>query len=142
MLLAYPLLISNVYLFVKDVLFNLICTVIKLKDFIENAKICILCLKHCQCFLLSGLLNVKLSNGDYLVKGHNITSFTNDEENAVALMDAMPFALQTKLEEHGANFIAAGLFAENVQASERVITGQNPASATGTAEAVVKKLNE
>ena len=140
MFLAYPLLISNVYLFVKDVLFNLIFTVIKLKDFIENAKICIL--KRCQCFLLSGLLNVKLSNGDYLVKGHNITSFTNDEENAVALMDAMPFALQTKLEEHGANFIAAGLFAENVQASERVITGQNPASATGTAEAVVKKLNE
>ncbi|XP_047137562.1 uncharacterized protein LOC100202657 [Hydra vulgaris] len=89
-----------------------------------------------------GLLNVKLSNGSYLVSGHNITSFTNEEEYAVNLMDAMPFALQTKLEDHGANFHAAAVFTKNVQVSERIVTGQNPASATGTAEAVVKILNE
>ena len=88
------------------------------------------------------MVNTKLSDGTYLVKGHKVTGFTNAEENAVNLMAAMPFALETKLIEHGADFQDGGLFQSNVQISGRVITGQNPQSATAMGEAVVSKIKE
>lgn len=54
------------------------------------------------------LLNVKLSNGSYLVKGKNITSFTDEEEKAYAIAD-VPFLLQTALTKQGAKFHTAQL---------------------------------
>lgn len=57
-------------------------------------------------------------------------------------MDPMPFALETRLKEHGADFVDGGDWQKNVQVSGRVITGQNPASATGLGEAIAKKLKE
>lgn len=54
----------------------------------------------------------------------------------------MPFPLETKLKEHGAEFVDGGNWQKNVQVSGRVITGQNPASAAALAKAVVKKLKE
>lgn len=87
-----------------------------------------------------GLLNTKLVDGSYLISGHKITSFTNSEENAMNLMEAMPFPLETKLIEHGGDFVDGGDWQVNVQVSGRVITGQNPASATKTAQEIVKVL--
>src|SRR5690606_1280252 len=52
------------------------------------------------------ILNVKLSNGSYLVKGKKITSFTDEEEKAYALED-VPFLLEKALTEQGAKFHAA-----------------------------------
>src|SRR5215470_15768819 len=49
------------------------------------------------------LLNVKLSDGSYLVKGKNISSFTNDEEANYAKAD-VPFELETALTNQGAIF--------------------------------------
>jgi len=91
-----------------------------------------------------GLANTKLSNGEYLVKGHEVTSITNSEEIAISLMEHMPFELETRLIDNGCSkFNAATDWACNVVTSGRIVTGQNPASSTGTAEAViaaVKKL--
>lgn len=52
------------------------------------------------------LLNVKLSDGTYLVKGKNIASFTSEEEDHYARPD-VPFDLQTALTGQGAVFHAA-----------------------------------
>lgn len=87
-----------------------------------------------------GIANTKLSNGDYLIKGQEVTSFTNSEENVMQLMSAMPFALESKLVENGASFKGAADWAENVVVSGRIITGQNPASASKMAEEVVKAV--
>lgn len=89
-----------------------------------------------------GLLNVKLKNGDNLIKGHKVTSFTDAEENAVNLMSAMPFPLETKLKENGADFQGAENFACNTVVSGSIITGQNPASATETAQAIVAAIEK
>jgi len=89
-----------------------------------------------------GLVNIKLSNGEYLVKGKKVCSFTNAEEDAVKLSDAMPFMLETKLKERGGTFVGAGLWQVNVQVDERLVTGQNPASATSSGKAVVDLLNK
>jgi putative intracellular protease/amidase len=90
----------------------------------------------------AALVNVRLSNGDFLVKGKTVAAFTNAEEEAVKLTNVVPFLLESKLLERGALHVAAPNFALNVQTSARLVTGQNPASARGVAEAVVKVLEQ
>lgn len=89
-----------------------------------------------------GFVPIKLKNGSPLVKGATVTSFTNSEEEAVKLVEAMPFLLETKLKELGAKFVGAENFKANVQVSDRLVTGQNPASSTPMAEEMVKLMNK
>ncbi len=90
----------------------------------------------------AALVNVRLSNGDYLVNGHRVAAFTNEEEEAVELTDTVPFLLETLLRERGAEFVPGEKFQANVVVSERLVTGQNPASARGTAQAIVDLLRD
>lgn len=85
------------------------------------------------------LLNVKLSDGSYLVNGKNIASFTTDEEDNYARAD-VPFDLQTALTDQGAIFHAATPWSANSIADGHVVTGQNPASAKGVGEKIVNIL--
>ncbi|MEM1027445.1 MAG: type 1 glutamine amidotransferase domain-containing protein [Planctomycetota bacterium] len=88
----------------------------------------------------AALVNVTLSDGSYLVEGKQVAAFTNAEEDAVGLTDTMPFLLETKLKDRGAEFAGADNFSANVVTSGRLVTGQNPASAQGAAEAVLELL--
>jgi putative intracellular protease/amidase len=88
----------------------------------------------------AGLVNIALSDGTHLVDGKNVAAFTNGEEAAVGLTDVVPFLLQSALEERGAKHTGAPDFEAHVVVDGRLVTGQNPASATGVAEAVVKTL--
>jgi len=82
------------------------------------------------------LLNVKLSNGNYLVNGKNITSFTDEEERGYAIAD-IPFLLETALTKQGAKFHAAAVWSAHSIADGNLVTGQNPASAKGVAEKMI-----
>jgi putative intracellular protease/amidase len=88
----------------------------------------------------SGLVNIKLSSGEYLVAGKELAAFTDEEERAVELTDVVPYLLASTLVQRGAHHIAAPNFKANVVTSERLITGQNPASARGVGEALVAAL--
>lgn len=88
----------------------------------------------------AGLVNVKLGNGKYLVDGKRVNSFTNEEETAVKLETVVPFLLETQLIERGAKFEKAGLWQEKVVVDGRLVTGQNPASATKVGEELLKVL--
>lgn len=85
------------------------------------------------------LLNVKLSDGSYLIDGKHITSFTNAEEEKYALED-VPFLLETALISQGATFHAATPWSANSIADGNLVTGQNPASAKGVGEKMVAIL--
>ncbi|WP_205435312.1 MULTISPECIES: type 1 glutamine amidotransferase domain-containing protein [Flavobacterium] len=85
------------------------------------------------------LLNVKLSDGTYLVNGKNIASFTSEEEDKYAKAD-VPFDLQTALTRQGAIFHAAAPWSANSIADGNIVTGQNPASAKGVAEKMIAIL--
>jgi putative intracellular protease/amidase len=89
----------------------------------------------------AGLLNVKLENGDYLVDGKEVTGFTNEEEREVGHEETVPFLLETQLKERGATFKESEPFRSRIVVSNRLVTGQNPASAAGTARAVLLVLN-
>lgn len=69
-----------------------------------------------------------------------MTCFTNAEEEAVDLTESMPFLLESQLRELGAEFVGAGDFQNNVVVAGRLVTGQNPASASNAAKAIVALL--
>ena len=82
------------------------------------------------------LLNVVLEDGTPLVKGKNITSFSNSEEKGYAQKD-VPFLLETALVEKGAEFHSVADWEANSIADGRLVTGQNPASAEGVAQKMI-----
>jgi len=86
------------------------------------------------------LVNVKLSDGSYLIAGKEVSAFTNAEEEKVGRTKVVPFLLATKMEARGAKHVAAPDFQKQVVTSAHLVTGQNPASAAGVAEAMVKLL--
>lgn len=82
----------------------------------------------------AALVNVTLSNGDHLVKGRQVSAFTDEEERAVGQAEVVPFLLASKLAEHGAQHQAAPNWTAKVVVDGRLVTGQNPQSATGVGE--------
>jgi len=85
------------------------------------------------------LLNVKLSDGTFLLKDKNITSFTNEEEENYAKAD-VPFDLQTALTKQGAIFHEATPWSSNSIVDGNLVTGQNPASATSVGQKIIELL--
>jgi putative intracellular protease/amidase len=85
----------------------------------------------------AALVNIKLSNGEFLIANKMVSGFTNDEEDAVQKSEVMPFMLETVMKERGARFVSCSNWASNVITDQRLITGQNPASAEGCADAII-----
>jgi putative intracellular protease/amidase len=89
----------------------------------------------------AGLLEVKLSGGDYLVRDKKLTGFSWTEEGLAKREDAVPYNLEEELKKRGADYDKSSvLFKSYVVEDGLLITGQNPASAASVGEAVVKKL--
>lgn len=95
------------------------------------------------CHGVVALLNVKLADGSYLIKGKEITGFSNGEETLAKLDKQVPFLTEDQLIARG------GLYKKAPKAWEafaiqqdRLITGQNPASAAQVAELVIKQLKK
>ena len=89
----------------------------------------------------AALVGATTEVGEPAVKGRKLTAFTNDEETTVELTDEMPFLLESRLKELGADFVGAENFAPHVVVDGNLVTGQNPASSKGAAEAVLKQLS-
>jgi putative intracellular protease/amidase len=89
----------------------------------------------------AGLVDVTLPNGGPLVAGKRVTGFTNTEEDAVGLTSVVPFLLETRLRELGARFEGVADFQPYTVTDGNLVTGQNPASSHGVAQAVLERLN-
>jgi len=87
----------------------------------------------------AALTHVKIPGGGYLLDGQAVTGFSNSEEDAVGLTSAMPFKLEDALNEAtGGKYVKADDWQKKVVVARngRLITGQNPASATGVGQAI------
>jgi putative intracellular protease/amidase len=107
------------------------------KDIYENNGIV-----SAVCHGPAALIDVKLSDGNYLVSGRKIAAFTNDEEADIEQTDILPFLLQDKLIERGAHHVYGKSWSENVVVDGRLITGQNPASAKKVATKIIEYFKE
>ena len=88
-----------------------------------------------------GLLNITLSDGTLLIKGKQITGFSDEEERLAQLDQYVPFMTETELKKRGAAYRKAAKPWEAFAVSDhRVITGQNPASGGAVADLVIKAL--
>ena len=95
------------------------------------------------CHGVAALVNVRLSNGEYLVKDKAITGFSNVEEdfgNAAAGVEIMPWRLEDTLRKRGANYIQAGLFKAFAVRDGRLVTGQQQYSGREVAKLVISML--
>ncbi len=78
--------------------------------------------------------------GEPLVKGRRVTGFTNGEEAAVGLSDIVPFRVEDELKRIGGLYEKAPDWASFALVDDRVVTGQNPASSTAAAKALMDVL--
>jgi len=92
------------------------------------------------CHGVAGLINAKDKNGNSILKHKHVTSFTNKEEHIMKMEEFMPFLLETKLIELGADFVEEKPWSEHVEISGNIITGQNQKSALLTAESIVSLI--
>jgi putative intracellular protease/amidase len=91
----------------------------------------------------AGLFDVKLSGGNYLVDGKEVSAFTNAEEgNLDRKREVLPFLLESKLKERGAKFSGAAPGQPHVVVDGRLVTGQNPASCAQLAEEMIRLLED
>jgi putative intracellular protease/amidase len=89
----------------------------------------------------AGLLPVTGPDGSPIVAGKAISSFTNEEEADVGLDTTVPFLLESALISQGALHKKGVAFREFAIADERLVSGQNPASATKVAQLIVEILD-
>src|SRR5690606_3340598 len=81
------------------------------------------------CHGVGGLLNVKLSNGEYLIKDKTITGFTWFEEILAGRKKEVPFNLEDELKKRNSNYQKALIpMTSKVLVDGNLITGQNPFS--------------
>jgi len=88
----------------------------------------------------AAFVDAKMSNGKLLVEGRQLAVFTDSEEKAAKLDHLMPFLLESKLKEQGATVVAGPNFEKQVVVDGKIVTGQNPQSSEGVAQAVMELL--
>lgn len=86
------------------------------------------------------LRHAKAADGQALVRGKNVTGFTNSEEEAVGLTKVVPFLVEDMLKEHGGLYAKGADWQSFVLTDGLLITGQNPASSEAAAQALLKLL--
>lgn len=78
-------------------------------------------------------------DGSPLVEGKSVTGFSNSEEAAVELTDIVPFLLEDELLTIGANYSKSSDWNPYIITDGNLITGQNPASSEGVAQALLAR---
>lgn len=92
------------------------------------------------CHAPSVLLNVMDEKDEPLVKGKQVTGFTNAEEEAVQLTAVVPFLLQDELKKKGGIYSNKENWAVYTVTDGLLITGQNPASSNAAAKELIHLL--
>jgi putative intracellular protease/amidase len=89
------------------------------------------------CHGAAGLLDAPDRYGRTLIAGRRVAAFTNEEERVVGMRSVVPFLLGDELVRRGASHDTGPSFMPHVVVDERLVTGQNPASATRVADLAV-----
>jgi putative intracellular protease/amidase/catechol 2,3-dioxygenase-like lactoylglutathione lyase family enzyme len=87
-----------------------------------------------------GVLRHVTYQGAPLVKGKHVSGFTNGEEAEMQLTKVVPFLVEDELLRLGAIFEKKADWEPFCIVDGRLVTGQNPASSTTTAQALLKLM--
>jgi putative intracellular protease/amidase len=89
-----------------------------------------------------GVLHRVTYEGAPIVKGKRVTGFANSEEEEVHLTNVVPFLVEDELKRLGGIFEKAANWQPFSIVDGRLITGQNPASSTVAAQALLKLVGQ
>lgn len=87
------------------------------------------------------LRHVKSADGRPLVEGRQVTGFSNTEEDAVGLMDVVPFLVEDEFKKLGGIYAKGPDWASFVLRDGLLITGQNPASSEAAAVLLLQQMS-
>lgn len=90
----------------------------------------------------AALLPINLSNGESLLATKSVTGFTREEEIDYGTINDIPFLLEEALTRQASRFNKVQPWGSFVIEDDRVITGQNPASAHAVGQALVQQLTK
>jgi len=95
------------------------------------------------CHGVGGLLNVKLSNGEYLITGKKLTGFDWFEESIARRKKQVPFNLEAELNKRNVIYKKAFIpMTSKVVVDGNLITGQNPFSSKQMADVVMEEMQK
>jgi putative intracellular protease/amidase len=109
-----------------------------LRTFYESAKV-----TSALCHGVAALIDVKLSDGSYLIDGKTMTGFANVEEQFAdewVGKKVMPWHIEDAAKERGANYVQGGRFKPFAVRDGRLITGQQQYSGAEVARLVIEAL--
>ncbi len=92
------------------------------------------------CHAPVALQHVVDSNGTLVIKGRNVTGFSNSEEAGVKLTDVVPFLLEDMLKAKGGHYQKGPDWQSFAIQDGLLITGQNPASSIAVAEKLLQQV--
>ncbi|ODB44861.1 peptidase [Pseudoalteromonas sp. BMB] len=93
------------------------------------------------CHGTAGIVNLRLKNGEYLIKGKQITGYPTAFENPDrAYFKHFPFQIQPKVEELGGSFEYGERNASFIKVDSRIVTGQNYQSSQAVANTVLEHI--
>lgn len=92
------------------------------------------------CHAPAVLRHARGADGQPLVRGRQVTGFSNSEEEAVQLTDVVPFLVEDMLKANGGHYSKAADWQSHVAVDGLLVTGQNPASSDASAEALLRLL--
>ncbi|KNC65984.1 type 1 glutamine amidotransferase domain-containing protein [Pseudoalteromonas ardens] len=90
----------------------------------------------------AALLPITLSTGEPLIANKSVTCFTREEEIDFGTISDIPFLLEEAIARKAAQYRKVQPWQELVVEDERLITGQNPASAHAVGVALAKHLTQ
>lgn len=94
------------------------------------------------CHGAAALIKARRSDGYPIIYGKRITTFSNREEREIEFDTIVPFLLQDRLIELGARYERGANWRPHVVEDGNLITGQNPKSAAGVVDAMIRQLLE
>jgi len=93
------------------------------------------------CHAPIALVNAKAENGESILKGREVTGFTNSEEEAVGLTKVVPLLVEDTMIARGAKYSKVDDFQSDTRQDGNLITGQNLGSSKSVAKLVLAALD-
>ena len=120
-----------------------------LSDIATNEELAGIAAKHYEaggliaavCHGPAALLPITLSDGTKLIASKQVTAFTREEEIDFGTIEKIPFLLEESLARSAKEYRKTQPWQSLLIEDDRVITGQNPASASAVGQAIVHHLN-
>ncbi len=95
------------------------------------------------CHGTAGIVNLKTSNGNYLVKGKRVNGYPDDYENPnKPYFKTFPFLIKKTIEERGGTFKFSKPGKPHVEVDGKLVTGQNYNSSKSVALKIIEMLNQ